>query len=408
MEHAGKRIKLDLNNCSIEEIAIVIFKILKENFSGKSTIGYSAGQLTSILAFEFAPQWQSLNPPKTFGLDAVEIRGNQNVSDDFREKYYEAVNILRIQGLIMNDPTQHHDDFIVLTRRGKELSVEEFKRAIINDNQYKIQDDFKNKKNIVFNTPQRLPVTRNGIDYLFPFTVVDASLIGKPEEKSETRQHSIIVGISSTLCWVWALNDSDLIKVLFEYGKRHIENKMKLGELEIEEKLYLSTSNSLDKNSFDISRIPNPKGFSFEVLMADNETKRKKWDAFLSYASEDESTARLLYDRLTAKGLSVWYDKSILTIGDSLLKKIDEGLASSRFGIVILSHSFFMKDWPQKELDGLVQREIDGKKVILPIWHEITREEVAKYSPILVGRFAGKTQDIDELVKNLLQAMSTE
>ena len=79
------------------------------------------------------------------------------------------------------------------------------------------------------------------------------------------------------------------------------------------------------------------------------------WDLFLSHASEDkEDVARPLHKLLVGKGLRVWYDEMTLSLGDSLRRKIDEGLANSRYGLVILSPSFFAKEWPQKELDGLV------------------------------------------------------
>lgn len=55
---------------------------------------------------------------------------------------------------------------------------------------------------------------------------------------------------------------------------------------------------------------------------------------------------------------------------------------------MLLSHSFFAKDWPQIELDGLAAREIDGRKVILPVWHGLTYGDVVKYSPSLAGRLA--------------------
>ncbi len=43
---------------------------------------------------------------------------------------------------------------------------------------------------------------------------------------------------------------------------------------------------------------------------------------------------------------------------------------------------------PQKELDGLVTRE-DGKdKVILPIWHNVSKSEVRNFSLILSNKLA--------------------
>jgi hypothetical protein len=51
------------------------------------------------------------------------------------------------------------------------------------------------------------------------------------------------------------------------------------------------------------------------------------------------------------------------------------------------------KDWPQKELDGLAALEVNGRKVILPIWHNVTKEEVAQYSPTLADRLAVRTAE---------------
>lgn len=130
-----------------------------------------------------------------------------------------------------------------------------------------------------------------------------------------------------------------------------------------------------------------------------------EWDVFISHASEDkDAIARPLADALRAKGLRVWYDEFSLQMGDSLRQSIDRGLAKSRFGVVILSAHFFAKHWPQTELNGLATREVDGEKVILPVWHNITFEEVRPYSPTLADRIAvdtkrGLARVIDEVMK---------
>lgn len=118
------------------------------------------------------------------------------------------------------------------------------------------------------------------------------------------------------------------------------------------------------------------------------------WDLFISYASEDRETiAEPLAKALRQEGMSVWYDKFVLTLGDSLRKAIDEGLSKSRYGIVILSPNFFNKAWPQKELDALVEREVAGVKVILPVWHNISHSNVAKFSPLLADKLAISTSE---------------
>ena len=58
---------------------------------------------------------------------------------------------------------------------------------------------------------------------------------------------------------------------------------------------------------------------------------------------------------------------------------------------MILSKSFFNKGWPNYELDGLVTRAVSGEQVILPIWHDITKQELINYSPSLADKVARST-----------------
>ena len=133
----------------------------------------------------------------------------------------------------------------------------------------------------------------------------------------------------------------------------------------------------------------------------------KEWDVFVCHASEDkEDFVRPLARSLQDSGLKIWYDESTIKVGDSLRATIDEGLSRSRFGIVVLSTNFFSKKWPQQELDGLVSREVAGVKVVLPIWHNISFDEVCRNSPTLAGRFAAKSSDgLASVVRQLRGAM---
>ncbi|MEU9506629.1 DUF1883 domain-containing protein [Micromonospora sp. NPDC048170] len=116
------------------------------------------------------------------------------------------------------------------------------------------------------------------------------------------------------------------------------------------------------------------------------------WDVFISHASEDKpAVVTPLAEHLRELGVSVWLDAFELRIGDSLRRKIDAGLARSRFGIVVLSRSFFRKGWPQYELDGLITMQVSGKQSLLPIWHEITKDEVVNQSPSLADKIARST-----------------
>ncbi|MEZ6142794.1 MAG: toll/interleukin-1 receptor domain-containing protein [Zavarzinella sp.] len=113
------------------------------------------------------------------------------------------------------------------------------------------------------------------------------------------------------------------------------------------------------------------------------------FDAFVSHASEDKADfVRPLVDCLKKKGLRIWYDEHVLSVGDSLREKIDAGLAWSRYGIVVVSPAFLKKNWTKRELNGLVAKQIEGPRVILPVWYNVTHSEVLSYSPPLADAVA--------------------
>lgn len=132
------------------------------------------------------------------------------------------------------------------------------------------------------------------------------------------------------------------------------------------------------------------------------------YDLFISHASEDKDEfVRPLATALIALGMRVWYDEFALTIGDSLRESIDLGLSKSAYGLVILSPSFLAKHWTKYEFNGFVSREMEGTKVILPIWHRITKEEVLRFSPTLVDKVALNSANlgIDEIAAELNAAV---
>lgn len=133
-----------------------------------------------------------------------------------------------------------------------------------------------------------------------------------------------------------------------------------------------------------------------------------KYDIFICHASEDKKDfVAKLATALVKKGVKVWYDEFSLKLGDRLRQKIDEGLSNSRYGVVVLSPNFFRKKWPIDELEGLLAIEKEGRKVILPVWHNLTIEEIAKHSPLLAGRIAAKTEDgIDKIVEDILNVLN--
>ncbi|QCU74221.1 DUF1883 domain-containing protein [Pseudoalteromonas distincta] len=140
------------------------------------------------------------------------------------------------------------------------------------------------------------------------------------------------------------------------------------------------------------------------------ETGVETHDVFISHASEDKDEfVRPLANALIELGLNVWYDEMTLRLGDSLRQKIDKGLANSRVGLVVLSPSFIKKGWTNYELDGMVTRTVSGEQILLPIWHNITKQQVVDFSPSLADKVARSTatHTIEEIAQEISELLTS-
>jgi len=136
----------------------------------------------------------------------------------------------------------------------------------------------------------------------------------------------------------------------------------------------------------------------------DNESANNSYDVFISHAGEDKDpVARPLANELRDREFDVWFDEFELQIGDRLRRSIDDGLANSNHGIIILSEAYFGKQWPEEELEGLMSRENDNTDIILPLWYGVGEKEVTEYSPMLSGRVAGVIDEdnVDRIAESL-------
>jgi TIR domain len=131
-------------------------------------------------------------------------------------------------------------------------------------------------------------------------------------------------------------------------------------------------------------------------------------ELFISHASEDKDTfVRPLADALIQHpGFKVFYDEYSLVMGNSLLESISKGLHKCDFGIVVFSPDFLRKKWPQVELDGLFARETIERKIILPVWHNVGRDEILAQYPSFADRIASKSiHGVERVVSDILRAI---
>lgn len=138
-----------------------------------------------------------------------------------------------------------------------------------------------------------------------------------------------------------------------------------------------------------------------------------QYDVFVSHAWEDkEAFADEFVDELRKLNVKVWYDTSQIKWGDSMRAKIDDGLKKSKFGVVVLSPDYIKegKYWTKAELDGLFQLESINGKMLLPVWHNLTKKEVMAYSPIIGSKLAMTTASMTpaEIAKELANLLGSE
>ncbi len=108
-------------------------------------------------------------------------------------------------------------------------------------------------------------------------------------------------------------------------------------------------------------------------------------DVFLCHASEDkELVVRPLFQALRNENISCWYDEAEIRWGHSITQTVNQGLGTSRYVIVVLSRAFLSKNWPQRELNAVLNLEAStGKVRVLPLVVEGAHGEVFAAYPLL-------------------------
>ena len=210
-------------------------------------------------------------------------------------------------------------------------------------------------------------------------------------------------------------DSAQLGKKIAEKRKRRIDENQRLQKAQEQENRKQQDANRRIQQSYERqiatlnAQLTIAKNYA--TIIAPDKGETEEYDVFVSHAWEDkESFVEEFVSELEKLGLKVWYDKSQMKLGDSMRQKIDTGLKKSRFGIVVLSPNYIAENkyWTKAELDGLFQRETYNNKVILPIWHNLTKKQVIDFSPIIADRKAATTAlqtpaEIAQEIKDLFE-----
>lgn len=210
-------------------------------------------------------------------------------------------------------------------------------------------------KVITFDKPNKKYVgRRHVVEYEFPFHVIDKEFIDTTLERNKTSFNSIVIDASQTLCACWDLAEDDLVKVLYEYGKQHIIQKLKDGTLSNKEELSLHTGNTEIPCIFEPDKIDKPENSKFEIEMPNEHIMSN--DTLLQRASKIIDTR----DNINTVFRDIYKEK-LLTINEErdILQFFRNANSHEEFVYRLCSLSNTVKSMNLKLLKRLTQENSD-------------------------------------------------
>jgi hypothetical protein len=86
---------------------------------------------------------------------------------------------------------------------------------------------------------------------------------------------------------------------------------------------------------------------------------------FISYSSNDKNIVKKFVQSIEDLKIRIWFDQWEIFICDSITSEIQEGLGQSSLLVIVLSNSSTKSPWVQKELNAVLIKEIESKKVVI-------------------------------------------
>ena len=109
------------------------------------------------------------------------------------------------------------------------------------------------------------------------------------------------------------------------------------------------------------------RDYSLSKRLSHSSNQKETIGVFISYSSLDKPHAQQLRDSLAENGLKVWFDELEILPGDSLLEKIEQGIKSMDYLIVILTPQSVGSPWVKTELELAFQLQLHSKFQIIPV-----------------------------------------
>jgi len=91
-------------------------------------------------------------------------------------------------------------------------------------------------------------------------------------------------------------------------------------------------------------------------------------NVFISHRAADISEALRLAGELRQAGHDVWLDEWVITVGDSIVERIDAGLDGAKYLVLCYSDAGVMSPWITREWMSALSRQLEGEHIkILPV-----------------------------------------
>lgn len=124
-----------------------------------------------------------------------------------------------------------------------------------------------------------------------------------------------------------------------------------------------------------------------------------KGKAFICYSHEDKDIVSRLANELNSQGVDIWLDRWEMSPGDSLVRKIDEGIEGARFFLAVLSPCSLQSEWVRTELDAAMVKKIENACRLIPVFFGL---DVKQLPPTLRSIIGVSLDDFDAGVSQIV------
>lgn len=159
------------------------------------------------------------------------------------------------------------------------------------------------------------PADRN--DLIVYFDVIDTDAMGSREEASSTVSGQLLVGISRTLQSMWKLDFHSLEKILVEYAKQHLQDRITDNALQTEEELQLSTYNAPDQSPYPPDELTFTFPILFDVVLPSIPSNDQLLGAAIAFAIVDlrDNINAIFGEKYGGRLLSLPQERALIDLG---------------------------------------------------------------------------------------------